>query len=107
MFTVREDTDLRRHERVDTTSDARVSIDGTWYECKLSNISGGGAFVEVATEAKVGDAVILMADDLGLVAATIQRIDKRGFSMTFGVAEGVGEDLTDRLTAFLNARHLS
>ncbi len=107
MFTVREDTDLRRHKRFETATEARVSVDGEWYACTLSNISGGGAFIEGSVEVQPGQAVVLMADDLGLVAATVQRVDREGVSLTFGVSGPAREDLTDRLTAFLNAHLLS
>ena len=101
--------DLRRHKRIRAAASARISIAGAWHDCWISNISGGGAFIEVQAQVEVeaGDAVVLITKELGPLVATVQRLGQNGLSLTFGVAENAREELINRLTAYLNTHLLS
>ena len=100
-------TELRAHKRVQTAKPARVSIDASWHDCTIRDISGGGAFVEVEAPAAIGTPVVLCDEDWGIMAATVSRIYRRGFAVAFGVSETAKQKLIDRLTVYLNKQELS
>lgn len=96
-------SDLRKHRRVTIHRSARLSVADAWHDCILHDVSLGGAKLVVDAAIAVGTAVLLAEQDLGLIAATVQRIGEDGVSVAFGIDPASKSVLIDRLIGLLNA----
>lgn len=95
--------DARRHKRVPARGHpARVLIGGTWHEGRLVDISGGGAAVDLALRAPVGEQVVLSDNDLGLIGGRVTRRRETGPALAFEMDDRRRDALVDSLTLWHN-----
>ena len=107
MLDASREVELRGHKRLKTRKAARLAIDDVWRGCFILNVSGSGARLEIEQPATVGQAVVLIDDDLGMIAATVCRQEAGSVSIEFGVSEADKQDLAEKLAGVLSAHFLS
>ena len=99
--------DPRRHRRVAVGRRAMVSDGIAWHDCKIVDISGGGASLDLEFEAPMGTTLVLCDPELGFIAATVVRRTKTRTVICFGIDAAEKAELTDMLTGLLNAHLLT
>jgi len=99
--------DLRSHRRLQTRRPARLSIEGSWCDCFILDVSGSGARLEIAEAPEVGQAVILIDEDIGMIAATVRRRRHGEASIEFGVSDAAKQELAEKLATTLSNSFLS
>lgn len=107
MFDTPHDSNLRSHQRLRTRKPARLSIDGSWCDCFIVDVSGSGARLEIANAPPVGQAVVLIDEDLGMIAGTVRRRDDGEASVEFGVSDETKQELAEKLASTLSNAFLS
>ena len=107
MFDASHDPDLRSHRRLSARKPARLSIDGTWHDCFVLDVSACGARLEVAEPPAVGQAVVLIDEDLGMLAGTVRRRCDGEASIEFGVTDETKQALAEKLASTLSNAFLS
>ena len=75
--------DRRRYRRVAMTDRARVLVDGKWYACLISDISGGGCFIKAQVDVEPGQPVMFYMRGVGLVKSKAVQMGKKGFAVAF------------------------
>lgn len=74
----------RKHERYPVDREVYVEIDGNRLRGRLVDVSEGGAFLRLAIEVEVGDAVRLALNDPPAAArADVCRVADEGFAIRF------------------------
>ena len=107
MFDTPHDSDLRSYQRLQTRKPARLSIDGSWCDCFILDVSGSGARLEIPDPPPVGQGVVLIDEDLGMIAGTIRRRGDGEASVEFGVSDEAKKELAEKLASSLSNSFLS
>lgn len=82
-------SNTREHERRIVLVEARVMEDGQWHDCRIVNISAGGAKLLIGRQLGDGAAVRLHIGQFGQFGATVtwQRDGEMGVRFTHDPAE--------------------
>ena len=91
--------DLREFPRYDVKLTARLERDGEVVEVAVSDISEGGARIDIVEDVAIGDHVALTFSGMKAIAAEVVRSDDDGFGICFKPARLRLEELRDLVTA--------
>lgn len=97
----------RRYRRIRLTRSGKVYFPDTAQEaqCRLEDISAGGAFIHCKFLRQPGDQAIVYLDELGQFEGRITALKKDAFTMAFTCSRKKRGKLADQLTVEIN-RHL-
>lgn len=99
MPTIGADQERRAYPRVRLRDRVEVHVATGGNDCRLVDISGGGALIESRTYPPIGDAVMLRLRDVGQLKATVVRHVPDGFAVAFDISQ----ETRDRLLAHFEA----
>jgi hypothetical protein len=71
MVESKQQYDQRMFERQPILVEARIQGESCWYDCRISNISTGGAKLQVDQQIAHGEMVCLKIGDFGEFSATV------------------------------------
>lgn len=79
----------RKYTRETLSTDARIQADGDWHNCRILNISVGGAKLQTDHAVSHGIAVLLQIGQFGQFCATVawQRNGELGVKFTHDAIE--------------------
>lgn len=82
----------RKDTRETILSKAKVRVDGEWHDCRILNISTGGAKLQIDRHINHGIAVALQIGDFGQFSATVawQQSGEIGIKFTHDAIEMAG-----------------
>ena len=78
----RSSAERRKSERYPVDRDVTVEIGGSHLNGRLTNVSEGGAFIELTIEVEAGDEVCFALQDAP-IRGEIHRVADRGFGIRF------------------------
>lgn len=73
----------RRHVRAEVSFEASLSVNGKTGECRIRNISSGGAQIATRMPVGRGDAVLLTIGPMGDVDGTVAWVGKGSVGIKF------------------------
>lgn len=95
--------DLRRYQRTIIPLTARYLLpDGIEREGQITDISPGGAFLAVETNAAVGDPITMQIDEIGQVSGKVARVAHDGLGVAFQTRRARAVRIADTLTWLIN-----
>ena len=82
----------RKNARESTRTQARIMVDGNWHDCRIVNISTGGAKLQIGWRMSHGIAVVLQIGSFGQFDATVawQQDGEMGVRFTHDAGEMAG-----------------
>ena len=103
-----DDTDRRRHQRVDLPLKARfMTTDGHERAGVVLNISAGGAMLRAKYPPAFGQSIILYIDQIGRIEGKVVRSNKNCFAVSYHKRRDKSAKVADQLTSALNQRRRS
>jgi hypothetical protein len=75
--------DKRQHKRKEALADARIEINGSWHDCRIINISEGGAKISIECQSHQGDAVQLHIGSFGNFRCVVAWCAKQELGVRF------------------------
>lgn len=87
MSTLRHPHELRRYERFACPHLAQVLLTDEWRDCRVHDLSGGGAHVVLSERPAIGAAVELHVEAVAQLRGRVVRHTERGFAMQFELSD--------------------